>query len=89
MFREQVVMRLNEDIFSVLYSSDNGCSNVSIRVPAGTMILKEDRGWSDEQLFGECNYNLLVCGAPGLMNLTDTPPAHSTYYLFRGESNGL
>ena len=41
MFREQVIMRVNEDIFSVLYSSDNGSPNASIRVLVGMMILKE------------------------------------------------
>jgi len=83
MFREQVIMRVNEDIFSVLYSSDNGSPNASIRVLVGMMILKEGQGWSDEQLFTECNYNLLVRSALGLMNLTDTAPVPSTYYLFR------
>jgi len=89
MFREHVVARVNEDIFSVLYSSDNGSPNASIRVLVGMMILKEGQGWSDEQLFEECSFNLLVRSALGLMNLTDTPPAPSTYYLFRGEGNGL
>lgn len=89
MFREQVITRVNEDIFSVLYSSDNGCPNASIRVLVGMMILREGQGWSDEQLLTECDYNLLVRGALGLMNLTDTAPVPYTYYLFRGESNGL
>lgn len=83
MFREHVIARVNEDIFSVLYSSDNGCPNASIRVLVGMMILKEGQGWSDEQLFTECDYNLLVRSALGLMNLTDTAPVPSTYYLFR------
>ncbi|MGI5999127.1 MAG: transposase [Lutispora sp.] len=82
-FREQVVMRVNEDIFKGLYCSDNGSPNASIRVLAGMMILKEGQGWSDEQLFEQCQYNLLVRSALGLMNLTDTLPAASTYYLFR------
>lgn len=83
MFREHVLMRVDEGIFKVLYSSDNGSPNASIRVLVGMMILKEGQGWSDEQLFEECSFNLLVRGALGLMNLTDTPPAASTYYLFR------
>lgn len=82
MFREHVLMRVDEGIFKVLYSSDNGSPNASIRVLVGMMILKEGQGWSDEQLFEECSFNLLVRGALGLMNLTDTPPAASTYYLF-------
>jgi hypothetical protein len=82
-FREQVAMRINEDIFKCLYCSDNGSPNASLRVLTGMMILKEGQGWSDEQLFEQCRYNLLVRSALGVMNLTDTFPAASTYYLFR------
>lgn len=82
-FREQVTARVNEDIFKVLYSSDNGTPNSPVRVLIGMMILKEGQGWSDEQLFEQCRYNLLVRSALGLMNLTDAPPSASTYYLFR------
>jgi hypothetical protein len=47
------------------------------------MILKEAHGWSDEQLFENCNFNLLTRSALGLMTLEDTVPVASTYYLFR------
>ena len=46
-------------------------------------MLKEANGWSDEQLFEQCRYNLLVRGALGLMNTDDVVPTESTYYLFR------
>lgn len=82
-FREQVVMRVDESIFSVLYDQTNGAPNASIRVLIGMMILKEGHRWSDEQLFEHCNFNLLVRSALGLMTLEDTAPVASTYYLFR------
>lgn len=82
-FREQVVSRVNEDIFKVLYSSENGTPNAPVRVLVGMMILKEGQGCSDEQLFEQCRFNMLFRGALGLMNLTDNLPAPSTYYLFR------
>jgi len=82
-FREQVVMRVDESLFSVLYSNGKGAPNVSIRVLIGMMILKEGQGWSDEQLFESSNYNLLVRSALGLMTLEDAVPVASTYYLFR------
>jgi hypothetical protein len=47
------------------------------------MILKEGQGWSDEQLFGNCAYNLPICSALGLMTPEDAEPVSSTYYLFR------
>ena len=82
-FRKQVVMRVNESLFSSLYSNGKGAPNASIRVLIGMMILKEGQGWSDEQLFENCNFNLLVRSALGLMNLEDPVPVASTYYLFR------
>jgi hypothetical protein len=82
-FRKQVVMRVDESIFSVLYTVLTGAPNASIRVLVGMMILKEAQGWSDEQLFESCNFNLLIRSALGLMTLGDAAPVASTYYLFR------
>lgn len=82
-FRKQVVMRVDESIFRVLYTELTGAPNASIRVLIGMMILKEGQGWSDEQLFENCNFNLLVRSALGLMTLEDSVPVASTYYLFR------
>ncbi len=47
------------------------------------MILKEGQGWSDEQLFENREYNLLIRSSLGLMSLEDAEPVPSTYYLFR------
>ena len=82
-FRNQVVMRVDESVFSVLYSEGQGAPNASIRVLVGMMILKEGQGWSDEQLFENCAYNILIRSALGLMTLEDAEPVPSTYYLFR------
>jgi hypothetical protein len=82
-FRNHVVMRVDESIFSVLYADGKGAPNASIRILVGMMILKEGQGWSDEQLFYECGYNLLTRSALGLMSLEDAEPVPSTYYLFR------
>lgn len=82
-FRKQVVMRVDESIFSVLYTKDKGAPNAPIRVLIGMMILKESQGWSDEQLLENCNFNILVRSALGLMTLEDAVPVASTYYLFR------
>ncbi len=82
-FRKEVLSHINERIFSVLYCKDNGTPNASIRVLVAMMLLKEGQGWSDDQLFENCNYNLLVRSALGLMTLSDAPPVPSTYYRFR------
>ena len=82
-FRDNVLSHINEQIFSVLYCQNNGTPNASIRVLVGMMLLKEGQGWSDDQLFENCNYNLLVRSALGLLTLDDTVPVASTYYRFR------
>jgi len=82
-FRKQIISRLDESVFKVLYSEKMGAPNASISVMVGMMILKEAFGWSDAQLFENCRYNLLVRSALGLFNLSDEIPAESTYYLLR------
>ena len=82
-FRKDVLRHINEQIFSVLYCKDNGTPNASIRVLVAMMLLKEGHGWSDDQLFENCNYNLLIRSALGLLTLDNTVPAPSTYYRFR------
>lgn len=82
-FREQVVMRIDESLFSILYNTNTGAPNAPIRTLIGMMILKESFGWSDSQLFEHCRFNLLVRSSLGLFNLNDPLPVESTYYLLR------
>jgi hypothetical protein len=82
-FYTQIVNRIDESIFSTLFSDRMGAPNASVSTMVGMMILKEGMGWSDEQLFEQCNFNLLVRKAFGLINLSDEMPVESTYYLFR------
>jgi hypothetical protein len=82
-FREQVVMRVDESIFSVLFNNTTGAPNAPVRTLVGMMILKESFGWSDSQLFEHCRFNLLVRCSLGLFNINDPLPVESTYYLLR------
>jgi hypothetical protein len=82
-FREQVVMRIDESIFSVLFNNTTGAPNSPARTLVGMMILKESFGWSDSQLFEHCRFNLLVRSSLGLYNINDPLPVESTYYLLR------
>ena len=82
-FRKQVVMRLDESIFSVLFNTTTGAPNAPIRTLVSMMILKEAFGWSDSQLFENCRFNLLVRSSLGLFNINDALPVESTYYLLR------
>ncbi len=82
-FREQIVMRVDESIFNVLFSSTTGAPNAPVRTLIGMMILKESFGWSDSQLFEHCRFNLLVRSSLSLFNINDPLPVESTYYLLR------
>jgi hypothetical protein len=60
-----------------------GAPNSSIKLLIGMMIIKESLQCSDKQLFEQCEFNLLVRSALGLINIDDPLPAESTYYLLR------
>jgi len=86
-FRNQVTMQIDEGLFKCLYSSGKGTPNASIRVLISMMVLKEAEGMSDEKLFENCRFNMLVRSALGLINADDLMPTESTYYLFRKKVN--
>lgn len=85
LFRKNITMRIDESIFSPLFSVDQGRPNASIRVLISMMILKEAEGLSDQKIFENCRYNILYRSALGLHNVDDTLPTESTYYLFRSK----
>jgi len=82
-FRKQVTMRIDENLFSSLYCVNNGTPNAPVRVLVAMMILKEAEGLSDQKIFENCRFNMLVRSALGLLNADDSLPTESTYYLFR------
>jgi hypothetical protein len=82
-FRKQVTMRIDENLFRPLYCQDNGTPNAPVRILVAMMVLKEAEGLSDQKIFENCRFNLLVRSALGLHNADDPLPTESTYYLFR------
>jgi len=83
LFRNHVLTGIEEDPFRPLYTQVMGAPNSSIKLLIGMMIIKESLQCSDKQLFEQCEFNLLVRSALGLMNIDDPLPAESTYYLLR------
>ena len=83
LFRKHVLSKIDEEQFRPLYTQVMGAPNSSIRLLIGMMIIKESLQCSDKQLFEQCEFNLLVRSALGLMNIDDPLPAESTYYLLR------
>jgi len=82
-FRNQIVSRIDESNFKLLFNETTGAPNASVSLLVGMMVIKEAFGWSDSQLFEQCKFNLLVRSALGLFNMSDALPAESTYYLLR------
>lgn len=82
-FRRQVLSRIDESPYRVLFNERMGAPNTSVSLLLGMMILKDAMNWNDIQLFEQCRFNLLVRSALGLFNLNDDIPAESTYYLLR------
>lgn len=82
-FRSQVISRIDESPYKVLFSERMGAPNAPVSLLLGMMVLKEAMNWSDLQLFEQCRFNILVRSSLGLFNLTDDIPAESTYYLLR------
>jgi len=87
-FRNQVTKRIDENIFRPLYCEDNGTPNAPVRVLIAMMVLKEAEGLSDQKLFENCRFNMLIRSAIGLHNADDPLPTESTYYLFRKRIQG-
>lgn len=84
-FYEQVTKSIDENIFRHLYSNKQGRPNASIRLLASMIILKEAHDWTDQQLFENCRFNILVMRSLGLNNLGDEVPVESTYYDFKSK----
>ena len=82
-FCEYMTSRIDEDPYAILFSDSLGRPNASIRVLVAMLFLKEGFGWSDQELFEQCGFNLLVMRALGFVNLDDEIPVPSTYYLFK------
>jgi uncharacterized FlaG/YvyC family protein len=75
--------KIDEDTFKPLFKEGRmGHSNASVRVLVSMSILKEGRGYSDEELFESVEFDLLTRKALGLEMFDDVPPSLDTYYLF-------
>ncbi|MCM1153071.1 MAG: transposase [Muribaculum sp.] len=82
-FYKEVTSRIDEDTFSVLFNDSNGAPNSSVCILVAMMLLKEEYGCSDEQLFEKCELDLLARKALGLDGFEEDIPCAATYYNLR------
>jgi len=94
-FYNNFTKNIREDIFKVLYPSNVGNVNSSIKVLVGMLVIKEGFGLSDSQLYDNCSFHIRYMQALGLNNLDNNVPVASSYYLFKKrlvdykEENGI
>jgi hypothetical protein len=82
-FYREFFCRLDETPFAVLYSDSASRPNVPINVLVGLETLKAGFGWSDEEMYEACLYNVQVRYALGMRNLGEGEFDLRTVYNFR------
>ncbi len=82
-FYREVFCRIDEDIFSVLYSGSASRPNIAINLLVGLELLKAGNGWSDAELYEHFLFDIQVRYALGYTDLGDGTFAIRTLYYFR------
>jgi hypothetical protein len=82
-FFEKLFSKIDENIFSDLFSSNKGRPNTPVNVLMGLEILKSNFDLSDEELFEQLYFNSAYQRALGITNLTEDYVSIRTLYNFR------
>jgi len=72
-FYREIFSRIDESVFSVMYSSGAGRPNAPVNCMAGALILRQLKNWTYEQLFEQLDFNMLTRLALGLTGMSETP----------------
>ena len=82
-FYRGVFARIDEEVFSVLYSDKYSRPNVPINLLVGLEILKAGRGWSDDEMYEHFHFDIQVRYALGYSILGEGDFAIRSLYYFR------
>jgi len=82
-FYEEFFQRLDEEVFSVLYSEKKSRPNTPVNILVGFETLKSGFGWSDEELYNHFLFDLQVRYALGLRDFEEGYFDLRTLYYFR------
>lgn len=82
-FRREVFQRIPEERFKVLYDEGPSRPNVPVNILVGLEIIKQGKGWSDEELYEHFLLDLQVRYAVGCDNLGEGDFDLRTLYYFR------
>lgn len=82
-FYKEFFSRLDEEVFSVLYSEKKSRPNTPVNILVGFETLKSGFGWSDEELYNHVLFDLQVRYALGLRDFDEGYFDLRTVYYFR------
>jgi hypothetical protein len=83
-FYDEYFCKLDEEVFSVLYSNKKSRPNTPVNILLGFETLKSGFGWSDEELYNHFLFDLQVRYALGLQDFDEGYFDLRTIYYFRG-----
>ncbi|MCK5200748.1 MAG: transposase, partial [Spirochaetales bacterium] len=83
-FYDEYFSRIDEKVFSVLYSNKKSRPNTPVNILMGFETLKSGFGWSDEELYNHFLFDLQVRYALGLQDFDEEYFDLRTIYYFRG-----
>ena len=83
-FYDEYFCKLEEEVFSVLYSEKKSRPNTPVNILMGFETLKSGFGWSDEELYNHFLFDLQVRYALGLQDFDEEYFDLRTIYYFRG-----
>ncbi|MEA1910477.1 MAG: transposase [Spirochaetota bacterium] len=83
-FYDEYFCRIDETVFSVLYSDKKSRPNTPVNILMGFETLKSGFGWSDEELYNHFLFDLQVRYALGLQDFDEEYFDLRTIYYFRG-----
>jgi len=86
-FYQLILCKIDEKIFSVLYSDKKSRPNAPINVMLSSLILKEKNGWSYKQLLDRIDFDIQIRTALGLQGLEETPFTEPTIFDFQNRLN--
>jgi hypothetical protein len=82
-FYREIFCRIREELFKPLYADIPSRPNVPVNVLVGLELLKEQFGWSDEELYDHFSFDLQVRYALGYHSLKEGEFEIRTLYYFR------
>ena len=82
-FYHLIYSKIEEEIFSVLYSDEMSRPNAPINSLVGAIILQNRRSWTFDELFSQLQFNILVRFALGLDDIETMPFCRATLFNFQ------